>query len=206
MQYPDRLIPQIYFKQIQEDLSAFFLCRAVNSKNLLEKINGLYRHEVLCENHKEFFDYSTNLLGHFLPEDTNLVLTGDNKKYFYTYWNFIDEVLIPLYQQDFEVDHDRCFFLLPIARIHRKICLPMPSPPKKPDETLTATVMHTPNHSNFWHFSIRWVDKNGQEDKYKSAEWRNRMASTMRHTLQELINSEAPMELKQLPNHYFMKV
>lgn len=180
MQYPDRLIPRTYFKQIEADLSSYFLCRVVNSENFHIRENGLYPDEVLCSENKELFDYSTNLLGHFLPEDNQIALIGDNKRYFYAYWDFAEEVDRPVFQQDFEVDSSRRFFLLPIASIHQKICLPMPNPPKNPDETLTAYVVHTPTRSNFWHFSVCWADKNFKFEKYKSSDWQKRICSTMR--------------------------
>lgn len=205
MQYPDKLIPRTYFKQIESNLSSYFLCRVVNSENLLAKENGLYPDETLCSKDKDLFDYSTNLLGHFLPEDNQIILIGDNNKYFYDYWDFVEEVIVPVFQQDFAIDSNRRFFLLPIAEIHRKVCLPMPNPPKKPDETLTAYVVHTPTRSNFWHFSVKWMDKNGKFEKYKGSDWQKRICSTMRHTLQELINPQLPDEVTLLPEGHYVK-
>jgi hypothetical protein len=165
----------------------------------------LYPDEILCSENRELFDYSTNLLGHFLPEDNHITLIGDNKKYFYAYWNFTEEVILPVFQQDFEFDSNRRFFFLPIRRIHQKIRLPMPSPPKKVDETLTAHVIHTPTRSNFWHFSICWADKNGKFEKYKGSDWQKRICSTMRHTLQELIMFDLTNEVTSLPESHYVK-
>jgi hypothetical protein len=205
MQYPDRLIPLGHFKPIDTDLSGFFLCRMVASNELLTKVNDVFPLETLCANDKELFDYSTNLPGHFLLEDNKIRLIGENKKYFYEYWDFSECVNLPIFQQDFDIDQNRTHFFLPISRIHKRICIPCPTPPKKDGETLTAVVIHTPTRSNFWHFSIRWLDNNDNVDVYKSADWRKRMSSTMRHVLQELIDISTPVELKLVPEHCFIK-
>lgn len=205
MHYPDRLIPHTSFKLIQADLSGYLLCRVVSAKSLLEKVNDLFLKEVLCENDKELFDYSTNLLGCFLPNDNQIILIGDDKKYFYAYWDFIEDVSRPVYQRDFEIDSNRTFFLLPIGDIHRKISIPCPSPPKKSDDVLIAHVIHSPTRSNFWHFSIRWMDKSGQEDKYKSASWQKRMSSTMRHSLQQLIRLDLPDDIVPIHHSHYVQ-
>ncbi len=195
MKYPDRLIPRSHFKRIVTDLVDYFLCRVVIDKALLTPQNGVYSDELLCLDNKELFDYSTNLLGEFMPEDNRIVLIGENKKHFYSYWDFVEEINIPVFGQDFEVDEKRVCFFFPIASLHQKICLPLPSPPKNSGETITANVMHTPTRSNFWHFSVCWKDQKGEFEKYKGSAWQKRICSTMKAYLQEHI-------LVKLPNHF----
>lgn len=193
MQYPDRLIPRLRFKRIQTDLSAYFLCRAVSDKALLTPNSGIYSDEMLCSENKELFDYSTNLLGVFLPEDSRIVLIGEDKKQFYSYWDFVEEVNVPVFGKDFEVAENRVCFFLPIASLHQKICLPLPNPPKNQGDTITANVIHTPTRSNYWHFSVCWKDQKGEFEKYKGSTWQKRICSTMKAYLQEHILVKTPI-------------
>lgn len=153
-----------------------------------------YPDEVLCTEDKELFDYSTNLLGIFLPEDNQIILIGEDKKYFYDYWDFEEEVKLPIFEQDFDINNERTCFFVPIGYLHQKIQLPLPCPPKNPGEVLIAYVAHTPTRSNFWHFSVRW--KNEQSDapfeRYKGSAWQKRLCSTMKAALQEHIIVKTP--------------
>ncbi|MCF8244778.1 MAG: hypothetical protein K9J37_09880 [Saprospiraceae bacterium] len=205
MQYPDRLIPRINFKRIETDLSAYVLCRVVNSPRLLEKVNGIYPEETLCENDKDLFDYSTNLLGHFLPEDNQIELIGENKKYFYSYWDFEEEVGLPVYQQDFEIATERSFFTLPIVEIHQKLSVPLLDHPKRYSETITSNVVHTPTRSNFWHFSICWKGADGYEKYKKDSAWQKRIYATMRHYLQDCICTNTPEKLEPISIIHYSK-
>lgn len=204
MQYPGRLIPRLCFKHIQTDLSAYFLCRAVSDKALLTPVNGMFSEEMICSVNKELFDYSTNLLGVFLPEDTKIVLIGDDKKLFYSYWDFEEEVTIPVFGKDFEVAENRICFFFPIASLHQKICIPMPSTPNSQGDKLTANVIHTPTRSNYWHFSIRWEDQNGEFKKYTGSAWQKRICATMMASLQEFIVINMP-DSTPIPENIYSK-
>jgi len=182
----------LHFKRIEADLSAYFLCRTINDSRLVALVNGMYSDEMLCAENKELFDYSTNLLGVFLPQDSKIVLIGDNRKHFYAYWDFAEEVSIPVFGQDFEIDEHRDCFFFPVSSLHQKIRVPFQRPPKDSDEILTAHVVHTPTRSNYWHFSVCWKDEKGDFEKYKGSAWQKRISSTMLAYLQEHILLETP--------------
>ena len=204
MEYPDRLIPLSHFKQIGvADLSICFLCRVVHDERFIIQQNGMYPDEMLYKDKKELFDYSTNLLGIFLPDDHKIALIGDNKKYFYAYWDFEEAVNIPVFEQDFEIDGSRACFFFPISALHQKTSIPLPSPPKDQDEVLTPHIVHTPTRSNYWHFSIRWKGKDDFET-YKGSAWQKRISSTMRAFLQESIILGIP-DLSPIPESTYIK-
>jgi len=206
MQYPDRLIPRTNFKRIETDLSVHVICRVVKSPLLLKKVNGLYPEETLCENDKDLFDYSTNLLGYFLPEDSQIKLIGDNNKYFYSYWDFEEEVEVPKYQQDFALDTEVGFFTLPIVEIHQKLSVPLLDHPKRNRETIISHVVHTPTRSNFWHFSICWKGVDGNYEKYKKDSfWQKRAIATMRAFLQECICTEITNGIEPILSIHYLK-
>jgi hypothetical protein len=120
MQYPISLIPNINFKKIEDNLLDFYICRGVEDSKLLKKDNGFYPDDLFCKENKELFDYSTNLLSVFTLEDNKIVLIGENKSYFYGYWDFIETVELPIFKENFDINHNRTCFFLPISSIHQK--------------------------------------------------------------------------------------
>lgn len=153
----------------------------------------------------EFYDYSTNLPGHFAIEHNHLVLCGerDRKKYFQAYWNFEETIIErPAFEQDFILDQQKGVFYLPIQDI-LKIKIPFNRPPKGGKQTLTAVVEHTPTHSNFWHFSIRW--KIGSDPVNRNdARWKEECTATMRAFLSACLEIRSP-EIVPLQDADFQK-
>ena len=191
MPYPEALLPHTHFKRILSDLSGHSVCRTVAKKEMLEDSNAISEN-LLYESPLELFDYSTNLLGHFRLNDNYITLIGERKKYFRSEWDFAEEVDIPVDHEDFIIDETKGFFFLPIVRIHQKVQIPFKRPLKDVSDSVTAVVVHTPSRSNFWHFSIRWVDKDGSVVKPSNAAWKNQISATMRAALLELIELNVP--------------
>ncbi len=68
-------------------------------------INGTLNEGILCDDPQDFFDYSTNLHGHFKLEHNFITLIGERKKYFGSYWDFKERVDVPVFKQDFIIDN-----------------------------------------------------------------------------------------------------
>ena len=114
MNYPEQLLPQLIFKEIKRDLSAYFLCRKVEDKSLLENQSSIASEELLgIERVNDCFDYSTNLPDVFELQHNEIELIGDRKKLFRSYWDWFSEVKIPIYRQDFELNIDAGWFFYP---------------------------------------------------------------------------------------------
>lgn len=206
MNYPEALIPRLHFKRIETDLSEYWLCRTTPNLDLLQPNSGRLKEIVLFQdnNWEELYDYSTNLPGYFRLTDNFITLQGEERKYFRSYWDFLEAVRIPVFEQDFTVDESKGIFFLPIAAIHRKIQFPLKRPPKLSDDILTAIVVHTPTRSNFWHFSICWEDTQQKIIKPSDSKWKEDCIATMRALLMELIETDVPV-VNVIPDNFFHK-
>lgn len=199
MQYPEVLLPRTHFKRIEVDLSEHHLCRTTPTKEFLNAA-GLIKDEELFRDELDFLDYSTNHLGQFELSHNYLSLCGENKKYFRSYWSFMDNVTSPEYQRDFEVDESKGVFFFKIGEIHRKIQFPLEKNSKGNNDTFTAIVKHTPTNSNFWHFSIAWIDSQGNEISPKNnSTWKRALTASIRAKLLNkfLVKAPAPILIQE---------
>ena len=187
MNYPEQLLPKLIFKEIKSDLSAYFLCRKVEDKSLLENQSSIASEELLgIERVNDCFDYSTNLPGIFELQHNEIELFGDKKKLFRSYWDWASEVETPIYKQDFELNIDAGWFFLPIDKIV-SITIPFNKNAQKNDTDIArAVAVHTPTNCNFWHFSIKWKDSAGFINSNDSA-WKRKIIATVRSLFSELI-------------------
>ena len=119
-------------------------------------------------------------------------LIGERKKYFRDYWDFSGKVEVPIFNEDFTLDGSKGYFFLPINLIHQRIKIPFRKPPKEIENSVTAVVVHTPTRSNFWHFSIRWLDSEGTFIKSSNSTWKNQITASMRAALLELVELDTP--------------
>jgi len=202
--YPEILIPLLHYKKIDEaDLSEKCVCRTtINSDWKQVQENHLISEDVLYQEWSELFDYSTNLPGHFLLAHNYIELIGDNKKSFYSYWDWENEGRAPKYEIDYVENKSRSCFFLDFSKIHKQVKFPFSRPPKNQSDTLTAEIIHTPTFSNFWHFSIRWKDTNGEYIKASDSKWKAGIAGSMRALLLEYIQRDEPAIQSLHPNKY----
>lgn len=168
---------------------------------MLKRIEGVYKSDVLCSNFQELFDYSTNLPGRFAIHHNFITLVGERKSLFRRYWIVGEEVERPIYKTDFKIEKGKGIFYLPIDRIHNNIIIPFSRLQNQPaTSTATAYVFHTPTNSNFWHFSIKWIDDQGNEIRPSNAAWKNLVTASMRAVLLEMIET-TPAENPELDEH-----
>lgn len=190
MEYPTILLPQPSFKRIEAYLEMGWICRTTTL--FPTDLSDLIPEQVFYQKWEELYDYSTNLLGHFELDHNFISLCGEDKKYFQTYWDFAEEVRKPTLENDFVIEQSKQIFFLPIGLIHQKIRIPFKRPPKNNPDELIAIVVHTPTRSNFWHFSIQWVDTQQTIVKPSDSRWKEERIATMRAILTEMITWEAP--------------
>jgi hypothetical protein len=191
MEYPEVLLPSIHFKKIETDLSGHFISRTTPIQDILNPETGKLKGEALCDDPLEFFDYSTNLIGHFRKEHNYITLCGDEKKHFRDHWDFKAVVKIPVYEKDFLFNEEKGVFYLPINKIHEKIRFPKNINNNKSDY-IVATVVHVPSFSNFWHFCIKWHDNDGNIISSNKSTWKNAIISSIRATILELFELSDP--------------
>lgn len=194
--YPDYLLPQANFCYINQDLSDKYLVRHTNSKDFIDIQTNKLLVEHLCSPKEQLQDLSTNLLSNFTIQDIEIELIdeGGNKAYFQEYWKEgvrIDK--LPIHEKDFKFNKNRGYFFLSINQINGK---PQPyTIAGKDGFYATCQVIHTPTNTNFWHFSLRWFDREGKDLREVSGSFKNRLFSSARTMVSELA------EYEQIPNY-----
>lgn len=189
MKYPQSLLPQPTFKEIVEDLSKYFICRKVSGKVDLDV--GLPDEKLLgMDTLSECFDYSTNLPGVFELWHNTLELTGENKRYFRSYWDWESTAITPAYKVDFKLNNEVSWFFLRIGAVE-KISIPFNKNAKnQPDDVLSGLVSHTPTNCNFWHFSIKWKNSKGEFINTNKSAWKHNIIATIRALLMQLMTTK----------------
>lgn len=200
MKYPEALLPNIAFKEINSSIPEYFICRTTPSKGFKNSSNKIPDEELYKEP-KELFDFSTNLIGHFELDHNYIELCGDKKKDFYALWDFIEKVKVPEFKTDFLINASRGYFFLKIGDIHGVIKCPY-NKPKNILGDATAFIIHTPTRSNFWHFSIKWKDHEGKFINENMSNWKYLLINTIKAALNELSIEEPPKTQPLEPKIY----
>ncbi len=161
--YPDRLLPKPHFLPLDVDalpeIQQLYLVRHLDSKDIFQKISeGSEPLQNIDDTKIQFRsdhlkDLSTNLLSVFLLEDVCWKILGGGT----SAWQEGTEVTPPIYPEDFDYTNERGFFLIKIEDIHNKEI-----PQDNDNITIKFKVLHTPTICNFWHFSIRLFDNEGE--------------------------------------------
>ena len=187
------MLPLSPFNEITVDLADHPIARLTPSKSNTSNA-GIAKDEEICRAENDFFDYSTNHHGNVTSEHQYISLCGDNKAYFRKYWDFKENVQVPIFEQDFVLDNTKGILYLKIGDIHKKLIFPCPNKAGN-SENFTAVVKHTPTNSNFWHFSIIWLDAKGQQVSSTNSKWKKPLIATIRAKLLILFLSTPPTPL-----------
>jgi hypothetical protein len=172
MLYPERLLPQSNYKQIDFSLvvsRSYYIVRHTKSERITDEEGRLNEADVVLQT-DHLRDYSTNLLGQFQPADTGwnwlkgTVCTD--------LWQSGEPGFIPVLGTDVEWIEERGQFFLAIYMFHN-VVLPVDGG----EGNITCRVIHTPTRSNFWHCSLRWWLDDNQEDV---AQWGDDKAAIKR--------------------------
>ena len=156
--------------------------------------------QLIVQSREELRDYSTNLIGTFLPDDRNFLFTDQGKmKYLGDLWT-PGELVEPPSDQDYLYSTESGqLFLLVGAILGHSISF------MRGDETFTAVcqVLHTPVPGNFWHFSLRWITDEG-DVIYQKGKWRKRLFSAARNMIVEKASLNIP-NLTVIPEQFYKK-
>lgn len=206
MQYPQHLLPKSDYKLIEwaEWLDGHYLLRYAPNGNLKDTDTGMLRLDYIVPENgvSQLRDFSTSLLGIFLPEDRFWKFVGERRTYFsYELWPLGEEVEEPVFGQDVERDETRGMFFLRIGdivgqEVHYNIG-------DQNNFNATCKVIHTPNRANFWHFSVRWFNQDGDIYPNQRGNWINRMLKTaLRTVILENVRFDVPEIHPILEAHY----
>ena len=206
MRYPQHLLPKPNFKPIEWAtwLENYYLVRHTPDRDLKDPETGLLRLDYIIPEHgtSQMKDFSTNLLGTFSKEDCFWKIEGHRKAYYlFELWLPGEEVAAPVWQEDFERDENRGMFFLRIGDIvEQEVPYTIGG---KDNFTAVCKLKHTPNRANFWHFSIRWFNHEGDIYPDQRGNWIDRMLKTaIRTVIREHVRIEAPDVQPVLEEYY----
>jgi hypothetical protein len=202
MAYPTRLLPQPNFHIIKwrDELNQHFLLRSVSSANFIDAETGKVRAKYVNDGSREQLkDYSTNLLGVFLPSDAAIQLAkSERKSYLTEAWTEKEVVVSPVDNDFYELEAYGYFFY----RIEDIQNFPQPfSIANQPDYVGNCYVLHTPTRSNFWHFSVRWkIGEHDIEQALTESQRRNLLGLVRSFLIERAIVSlpdNAPVQIEE---------
>jgi hypothetical protein len=207
MLYPVEILPQTIYKKIDCDLTEQYLIRHTET-NCIEEIwdseSNCLNSKCISLQSKQIVDISTSLLSLFKGSYTKIELTDGGKGKYNDYCNPYDSVEVPIYEDDFVLNHNRCYWTILIEKINGKVVNY-----QKGTDVLNATcfVVHTPTKWNVWHFSIRWNTHLGfiHEDPASQKQgWVRRLAHSATVLIQESAMIGEPI-LKQIDEKCFKR-
>ena len=182
MNYPIELLPNEKYKIIDCKIDNLYLARTfkiIGDFPVINPDSGNIQIKYVADPTKHIADFSTNLLGIFEPRHLSISLNDEGKIEFNHYCSPEEKVDVPIFNKHFIVEADINYFSILISDIqNQKI------PYYLGDDLVLGTcrIEHTPMKWNFWHFSIRWVNNNGdylhnqKDNKFKSG-WTKQLSS-----------------------------
>lgn len=208
MIYPYKLLPNKNYKLIDSDLGVHHLVRhtAVQDiQELQEESTGLIKAKYICSPRENIIDLSTNLLGIFDHDHLGIELTKAGKIKYMHYCFPDEQVNLPVFTEDFNLNSDRGFFHLLISDINNTL---VKYKIGEKEFEAKCKVLHTPMKWNYWHFSIRWIltdQKYWNElDPRGKKKWSKRLAHVSRSHLQMFANLQIP-RTKNLEEEAYVK-
>ncbi len=190
MQYPQKLIPKVSYKQIAVESGAlddFFLIRHTKDKELIDPITQKLKRAYVGEQTYPLRDISVNLLGGDF-DVCDIFIEHDRKDpnfgYFnYDIWQEGESITnIPSEEYIFE-NTTRGYYFLRIGDLSSKT-IPYEDDAKTQCKG-NIKVLHTPTRRNFWHCSLRTFSHEGDlepltEKEIKKSIWRKHLLATLR--------------------------
>lgn len=199
MVYPNRLLPQPSYGIITNAsvLGAYYLQRTTIDHQIIDPETKKIKPEYISLQTGHLHDLSTNLVGIFLPEDRFLQFKGDRKAYFTREpWLAGEPVDTPLYPEDFEnIDTIGAIYFLVNHIDGLEITYNIG---EKDGFTAVCRILHIPVRSNFWHFSLRWFNQEG-DILMQNGNWKKRMLTSARAALMEYGRVDPPDQLVPIP-------
>ena len=199
MSYPQRIIPHPNYKIITKDLSDYYLIRHTNSKEFINPLTNKPLIETICSPREQIQDLSTSLLGVFGTDDSKVRIEGENSNYYFEEWRPGESVNTPRVGSDFSIDINRGYFFLTIGEIEGESV----DYSKGGIEGFKAfcRVIHTPVKWNYWHFSVRWINEEGDVIEQKG-NWKNKFLASARAMIAEFAFYKEPFHEELEVNEY----
>lgn len=206
MQYPQHLLPKSNYKLIEwaEWLKDCYLLRHTPDANLIDPDTEMLRLDYIVPEHgtSQMKDFSTNLMGIFMIEDCFLKIEGERKAYYaFELWTPGEQVDEPIFGQDFQRDENRGMFFLRVGDIvGQEVPYIIGG---KDSYTAVCKVKHTPQRANFWHFSVRWLNQEGDIYPNQKGSWIDRMLKTaIKTVIREHVRFEVKGDQPILETYY----
>ena len=112
-------------------------------------------------------DLSTSLVGVFQVEDARYLVQGDRKGYFvFESWPLGEEIAQPPKPEEFIIRSNGTFYYLSIDDVQH---YEVPFSTADGEFNVTSQIKHTPCRANYWHFSVRVFDENGDDIAVRNA-------------------------------------
>lgn len=203
MDYPEHLIPRPDYRIMVDvsHLDGYCLQRSTPGTDIIDPDTSKIKAKYVAFQRDHLRDLSTNLISVFQPEDRYWGVTGERKAYYVELWQEGETVAQPTPEESTR-DEQKGAIYFSIQEL-----LAMEVPYEKGDEEgvrlVQCKVLHTPVRSNFWHFSIRWFNEDGEIMNQKG-KWSKRMLTTARSMLIE-IGRMAPTSPKTLPQALYSR-
>ncbi len=191
IQYPERLLPEARFQVIRHDPRTIdgYLIRHTEHTDIQDPATGHLLPSCVAPQTDHLHDLSTSLLGIFMPADVEYQLTGGQKSYFTGLWTPGEIVPPPVFEQDFVRRPERGFFVLRAADISGQV---VPYNVGAQDNlTAVCQLIHTPVRANFWHFSIRWFNTEG-DVLLQNGNWKRRLLTACKALICQFARLEIP--------------
>lgn len=192
--YPERLLPKANYHYIEDfvPLSGHYLQRWMSPDWEVEYDEGdpVIAGDTIQIASGHIADFSTNLIGVFLPEDRAFQLTPLGLEKFGSLFIVVEDVSAPQ-SPDYTYQPDLKQLFLNIGKITGKAAIY-----NKGEETelkAICTPKHTPIKGNFWHVSLRWINGEGDALNQKG-KWKRRMLTNAR----TIIAEHAILEIEEI--------
>lgn len=207
MEYPHEILPNPHYKQIDGNLSDYYLIRHTNTAEVSAVYNSetnIVNNEHICSPSERINDLSTSLLGIFQEGHSKIEFSKEGKEIYMSYCNPDSQVEPPVYQEHFQLNTNRHYWCIQVKHLHQKI---FTIERANQSHQATCIVTHTPMLWNYWHFSLRWLLDNKQIDDFDAKE-KSKFARLIGHAAKVTIAKEAIVhlpELLEIPTHIYLK-
>lgn len=186
MNYPIEILPNKRYKKITQNISKFCLVRYIDGKfesnELKDPVTGNVKVEYIANPRDQISDLSTSLLSVFRIEHNYISLTDYGKKEYNHECMPNEHVITPIHEKHFTIDKNKSFWFVTIGDLFEKeITVELD---RKTSYIVKCIIVHTPMKWNFWHFSIRWIatDRNNNQVKLTRAVYTNARIMLSKHS------------------------
>lgn len=202
--YPDRLLPKANYHYIEDfgPLANHHLQRWLSAEWEVEYDDGdpVITGENIPIEKGHIADFSTNLIGMFLPADRAFQFTSTGLEKFGSLFIIAEDIDAPEKDVDFVHKPELKQIFLEVGKIVGKAATY-----NKGEETELEAIckpVHTPIKGNFWHVSLRWINAEGDSLNQKG-KWKRRMLTAARTIIAECAVLEIE-EIKKIPEELYL--